>query len=139
MSLDGAGLDIARTLLAGWLAGALVGLGDTALLLVILARHPGWAARLPALRVRLPILGVLAANALVIGWTLVGLLLAALALRLPMPAYAFAVAGLWAAVGLLHAFLRGGAVRDEAQFVWGTAILATAAFAVLLPWLVGGG
>ena len=140
MSLDRAGLEVARTLLAGWLAGAVVGLGDTALLLVILARHPGWAARLPALRVRLPILGVLAANGMVIGWTLVGLLLGALALRLPMPAFALVVAGLWLAAGGAYTVVRGlppreGPRRDEAALVWGTIILATLVFAILLPWL----
>ena len=131
-------LDAAQTLLAGWLAGAIVGLGDTALLLVLLARHPSWAARLPAFRVRLPILGILVANGLVIGWTLVGLLMGALALKVAMPAFALIAGALWLGAGGIHAFLRG-IRRDESVMAWGTVALAVVAFAIVLPWLASRG
>ena len=128
-------LDAARTLLAGWLAGAVVGLGDTALLLVILALHPGWATRLPAFRIRLSFVGMFVANGMVIGWTLVGLLMGALLLKVPMPAFAAVVAAIWIGLGGVHGFLRGRTSRDEMLAVWVTVTLAVLAFAGGLPLL----
>ncbi len=133
--------EVARPLLAGWIAGAIVGLADTALLLLVLAHDATWPARLPGLRLSLPIFGVVAVNALLIGWTLVGIVLGAIYLGAPMPAFSLAVGGGWLALAALHAFvrggLRGGARRGEVTVVWGTAALAVAAFALLLPLLAG--
>ena len=128
---------VARPLLAGWIAGAIVGLADTALLLVVLSRDPAWVRRLPGLRVSLPIFGVVAVNALLIGWTLVGIVLGALYLGAPMPAFSLAAAGAWFALAGLYTFVRGGRHRGEAVVVWGTATLAAGAFALLLPLLAG--
>lgn len=127
--------DVARPLLAGWVAGAGVGLAHTALLLLALSRDPAWPKRLPGLRVSLPILGVVAANALVIGWTLVGLVLGAILIGAPMPAFSFAVGGGCLALAALYTFVRGRPPRGEAVVVWATAALAAVAFAVLLPLL----
>jgi hypothetical protein len=128
-------VDAAGVLLAGWLAGAVVGLADSGLLLVLLSRHPGWAARLPAFRVRLSIIGIVVANGMVIGWTLIGLLMGLLALKVAMPAFVLLAVGLCLAAGGLHVFFRGLRRGDEAAAVWGTVLAAIAGFAGLLPWL----
>ena len=128
---------VARALLAGWIAGAIVGLADTALLLVVLSRHPAWAQRLPGLRISLPIFGVVAVNAMLIGWTLVGIVLGALYLGAPTPAFSIAAGGGWFVLAGLYTFVRGHEGRDEAAVIWGTAALAAVAFALLLPPLAG--
>lgn len=133
--------EVARPLLAGWIAGAIVGLADTALLLLVLSRDTAWPTRLHRLPVSLPILGVVAVNAMLIGWTLVGIVLGAIYLGAPMPAFSLAVGGGWLALAALYAFVRGGvpggAPRGELALVWGTVALAAAAFALLLPLLAG--
>ena len=68
--------DLARSLLAGWIAGAMAGIVATGLVLVVMARKPGLAARIAGTR-RLGIIGVILANGLTLTFTLIGLVLAA--------------------------------------------------------------
>jgi hypothetical protein len=68
--------DAARALLAGFIAGAAVAFATTAIALVTVSRNTALQARLGEAR-RLPLLGVVLANALFLGWTLLGLVLGA--------------------------------------------------------------
>ena len=68
--------DAARALLAGFIAGAAAAFATTAIALVAVTRSPRWQARLGAAP-RLPLLGVVLANALFLAWSLLGLVLGA--------------------------------------------------------------
>jgi hypothetical protein len=127
-------VDAARVLLAGFLAGAAGGLAMTGLLLLALVRNPGARDRLPA-EMRFTTIGILAANALLFAWTLVGLVLGAVFLHATQPAFSLGVA---AGVG----GLLGGAVFVRRRLtwpMWSTALVAALAFAVLLPALAARG
>ena len=66
--------DLARSLLAGWIAGALAGIVATGVLLVLMARRPTLAARV-ARTPRLGVVGVVLANGLTLTLTVIGLIL----------------------------------------------------------------
>ena len=71
----------ARALLAGLICGVAMALALTAMLLIMLTRSASWTARAEraaGARLSAPILGIVFANALLVFWTLVGLLLGAL-------------------------------------------------------------
>ncbi|MQC18654.1 MAG: hypothetical protein DWG80_06245 [Chloroflexi bacterium] len=131
--------DLAGALLAGWIAGAVAGLTSTAAVLIVAARSPSFAARLPARR--LPLLGIVLANGLTIGLTLVGLLLGGLFYRLGGEgaggALRFGAAVLVVAVGFfgLYVFVRSGLRGREAPIVVVALGVAGVCFGVLLPWL----
>jgi hypothetical protein len=121
----------AYALLAGFLAGAAGGLASTGLALLALARNPALRGRLPA-SVSPSTVGIVAVNAMLFAWTLVGLLLGALYPRAGMPAFALAIAV--AALALL-----AGAVFVRRRLtwpMWGTAAIAVLAFGGMLPALV---
>ena len=131
--------ELAGALLAGWIAGAVAGLTSTAALLLFAARSPSFAARLPTRR--LPLLGILLANGLTFGLTLVGLLLGGLfygfggggsggALRFGWGVFVV-VAGFLG----LYGFVRGGSRGREAPVVVVALAVAGVCFGVLLPWL----
>jgi hypothetical protein len=131
-------VDLARALLAGWLAGAITGLAVTAVVLIAAARSPSLAARLP-MRGRLPVLGILMANALAFGLTLVGLVLGAV-----YHATSFEAGGgrfhLVVPVLLLAAFaayvIVRGRLRAADVLAAGLSLgIAALAFGVFLPWL----
>ena len=125
--------EVARPLLAGWISGAALGLAETALVVIAIARSPGWPRQLSGLRVSLPVFTIVAVNGMLIGWTLIGLLLGALWIVVPMPRFAIGVgAGFLGLVGL-YAFVRGLRYRGEAAVVIATGLLATVAFAGALP------
>lgn len=133
--------DLAQALLAGWLSGAVAGMVLTASLFVLLVRHPGLLRRFAG-RARLPLIGIVAANALTLGLTLAGLVLGALfhrgggaeggadALR-----FALVVGGVVLAVAGLYVFVRGRVRSAEAPAVLGALAIVGLAFGALLPWL----
>ena len=127
--------EIARPLLAGWIMGAVVGLADTALLVIAIARSRRWPQQLSGLHVSLPIFAIAAANGMMICWTLIGLVLGALWIVVPMPKFAIGVGG--AILGILgvYAYIRGLGHRGEAQVVVGSGALAAVAFGGVLPLL----
>jgi hypothetical protein len=135
--------DAARALLAGFIAGAAVAFATTAIALVTVSRNTALQARLGEAR-RLPLLGVVLANALFLGWTLLGLVLGAAFIgvedRYPDggPAtgnwlFSLLVLGL-TLVALLGT---GFVLRRLTLPLAGTALVAALAFGVLLPSLAG--
>ncbi len=123
-----------QALLAGWLSGAAAGLAVTGVVLVMAARHPALAPRLPWQR-HLGVLGIVVANGMLIVLTLVGLLLGALYHRTREDAERFplwVILGLFA-VGGLYFFVRGRVRTAEAPVVLVALAIAGVAFAGLLP------
>ena len=135
--------DAMRALLAGLIAGSATAFACTTIVLVMLWRNPAWFRRVPQQeRVSLPLVGVVAMNGFLLGWTALGLLLGA-ALRLveaSRPAEGFGSPNLAFTLGvtvavalaiLVTTFVRG-------RYSWSlTAMAASAAlsFGWLLPWL----
>lgn len=139
-SVTSVSAETAQALLAGWLSGAAAGLAITAVVLIVLARHPEAAARLPG-QGRLRFVAIVVANALVLGLTLVGLVLGALYLRTSGDAggawFSLVVAGGCVAAAALYVFVRGQIRGGEAPVVLGSIVIAAAAFGVMLPLLAG--
>lgn len=125
--------DILRPLLAGWIIGAAIGLLETALVVIAVARSPRWPDQLSYFRVSIPAFTIAMANAMLIGWTLIGLLMGALWIAVPMPRFAIGVGAAGLGVVALYAYIRGLERRGEASLVLGSALLATVAFAGVLP------
>lgn len=128
--------DLAQSLLAGWIAGALDGLIAAGGLVAFVARQPALAGRLPA-RGRLLAVGMIGANALVFGLTLLGLILGALFHRAGGEEVAVrfglvAGAGLLG-VGALYAFVRGRLRTSEAPAVLMILVVSALSFGVVLP------
>ncbi len=134
--------DVLRALLAGLIAGSATAFGCTTILLVMLWRDRRWLARAPRLRVPLPLVGVVATNGFLLGWTALGMLLGAGLHRVeaarPMgglgsPNLAFTLVVLAAAGGAL-----GTATFVRGRLTWPAAAMAataTLSFGWLLPWL----
>ena len=127
--------DTGRALLAGWISGAAVAFATTALVLVAVARDPAWAARINRSRLRLPILGVLVVNAMMLFWTLVGLVLGAIHLAISQPAFSVTVAAVLGLGLLLFAAVRG----MPGWLAWSTAVVTLGSFGGLLPALAAAG
>lgn len=130
--MPGAETDAAYALLAGFLAGAAGGLATTALALLALARDPALRTRRLPAGLSPAATGIVAVNALLIVWTLAGLVLGALYPRAGMPGFSIGVCV--AALALL-----GGAmfVRRRLTWpMWSAAAVAALAFGVMLPALV---
>ncbi len=135
--------DAARALLAGFIAGAAAAFTTTAIALVALTRSPLWQLRLAAAP-RLPLLGVVLANALFLVWSLLGLVLGAVFISVEdrYPAGGPAT-GNWLfsvlVLGLtLAAVLGAGFVLRRLTLTLAvTVIVAVLAFGVLLPSLAG--
>lgn len=136
--------DVARPLLAGFIAGAAVAFALTALLLVTLVRVPGWHEWV--LRARLPAgpLGIAIVNALLLVCTLLGLVLGALYIPIEetFPADApgtsnIVFSGIVGAslvlIPLAAWFVRGATSRVE----WLATGIGVVAFAWALPFLAG--
>lgn len=133
--------ELMQSLLAGWLSGAVAGLATTAIALAWLARSPERARRLP-LQARLPILGIVVVNAMVITLTLVGLVIGALHHNTRpegggVGLFPLAVAGILLALAVLYAFVRGRIRTPEAPLVLGSLLVCGLAFGGMLPWLAG--
>lgn len=128
---------IAGPLLAGWIIGAAIGLLDTAILVIAVARSARWPAQFSQFRVSMPAFAIAAANGMVIGWTLLGLVFGALWITVPMPGFAVGVAAAFGLLGVFYAYVRGLGRRGEAQVVLGSLLLAVVGFAGVLPLLAG--
>ena len=126
---------IAQPLLAGWIIGAVVGLIDTAVVVIAVARAPRWPAQFSQFHVSLPALAIAAANGMVIGWTLIGLVIGALSIIVPMPKFAIGMVAVVLGILGLYVYIRGLSHRGEAQVVVGTGLIAGVGFAVVLPLL----
>ena len=124
--------DTARALLAGWISGAAVAFAHTALLLVALARDPRWRERMGRTRLRLPLIGVIVVNAMMLFWTLAGLLLGALYLGTGQPAFTVTLAAI-VGLALVVATVVWGM---PGRLTWALAAIALASFGGLLPGLV---
>ncbi len=132
-----------RALVAGLIAGSATAFACTTIVLVMLWRDPTWFRRAPQPgRVSLPLVGVVAMNGFLLGWTALGLLLGG-ALRFievsrpaeglgsPNVAFTLAVVGAAALLLLVLTFVRG-------RYSWPLTAMAAAAalsFGWLLPWL----
>lgn len=129
--------DVFIALLAGWASGFAVGLASTAWVMIALARSRDWAAHLPsALRVSLPIYGIVIVNVLVFGWTLVGFIAGALYHAGGRGPFSFGVLGVTGLLASVYGGVRGRPLSGEAMVVWATLATALAAFLGLLPFLV---
>lgn len=125
--------ELAAAVIAGWLTGVLVGLSLLTVLVIGLSREPRWWDRFPGLRVSLPVFGIIAANAMVFGWTLVGVLLGVAYAVLGTPGYSIAIVAVGMAAGAGYWIVRGEAWGMERRIVWISVGVATAAFAVVVP------
>lgn len=133
---------VLEALLAGVIAGAAVALGTSAIALAALTRDRRFTGRPLNLRVSLPVLGVVLVNAMMLGWTALGLVLGAALLRaesarpaggLGSPNAAFTLA---VGLSILVALVLGASVRGRVTWPMASvAVLAGAAYGWLLPWL----
>ena len=130
--------ELARAVVAGWLIGVMVGLICLGILMIGLAREPNWAARIPKLRVSLPIFGIVAANVMMIGWTLVGVLLGFAYWARPGIAFSVGVIAVGVLGGGLYWVMRSGARGSEPLIVWSSLVVITLAFGVGMPLLAEG-
>lgn len=136
MDLDWAARpELARAVVAGWVTGAIVGLTCLAILLIGLSRESAWATRVPHLRVGLPLLGVVAANAMLFGWTIVGVLAGFAYWARPGILYSIGLVAIGAFVGLLYWIVRSGARGSEPAVVWSSLVVVVVMFAVVMPLL----
>jgi len=125
--------DTARALLAGWISGAAVAFVTTALTLFAVAKDEAWSQRLNRARLRLPLLGVLVVNALMLFWTLVGLMLGAIYLGVDQPAFSLTLVAVLGLALLLFSAVRG----RPGWLTWSTLAVALLSYAGLLPALAG--
>ena len=127
--------DTGRALLAGWVSGAAVAFVTTALVLLAVAQDDGWRERLNRTRLRLPLLGVLIVNAMMLFWTLVGLMLGAIHLGIDQPAFSLTIVAIVALALILLSAVRG----MPGWLTWSTVGVAVVSFGGLLPALASVG
>jgi len=125
--------DVARVLLAGWISGAAVALAGTAIVLVVLSRDDGWRERFQRTTLRLPLVGVVVVNGMMLGWTLVGLIMGGIYLGTEQPAFSITVIVLLALGLVMWSAVRGRPGWAVLAMV-GSALVS---FAGLLPALAG--
>ena len=131
--------EAARALVAGFISGAAAALASTGIALFSMSRNAQWWVRARervagARSVPLPLLGVVIVNAMMLAWTLLGLILGAAYLSLDDPArFRF-----FLNVAVLVALIAAGFVRGRmTRTMWVTALVAALAYGVLLPLLAG--
>lgn len=129
MTID---FEVVQALLAGWISGAAVAFATTAIVLVVLSRDEGWRARFVRTTVRLPLMGIVVINGMMLVWTLVGLMLGALTLWTDQPGFTVAVTAMLALALLVWITVVG----RPGWAVLSTVAVALAAFGGLLPFLV---
>ena len=131
--------EAARALAAGFISGAAAALATTGIALFSMSRNAGWWVRARervagARSVPLPLLGIVVVNAMMLAWTLLGLVLGAAYLSLDDPARF----RLFLNVAVLVALIAAGFVRGRmTRTMWVTALVAAVAYGVLLPLLAG--
>lgn len=135
------GAEAVQALVSGFISGAAAALASTAIMLLSMSRNAAWWVRARehmagASRVPLPLLGVVVVNAMMLGWTLLGLVLGAAYLSLDDPGRFRFFVNIAVLVALIGAgFVRGRMTRP----MWSTAVVAGVAFGVLLPLLADSG
>ena len=131
--------EAARALVAGFISGAAAALATTGIALFSMSHNAEWWARARervagARSVPLPLLGIVVVNAMMLAWTLLGLVLGAAYLSLDDPARF----RLFLNVAVLVALIAAGFVRGRmTRTMWVTALVAALAYGVLLPLLAG--
>ena len=131
--------EAARALVAGFISGAAAALASTGIALFSMSRNAEWWVRARervagARSVPLPLLGIVIVNAMMLAWTLLGLVLGAAYLSLDDPARF----RLFLNVAVLVALIAAGFVRGRmTRTMWVTALVAAVAYGVLLPLLAG--
>ncbi len=131
--------EAARALVAGFISGAAAALASTGIALFSMSRNAEWWVRARervagARSVPLPLLGIVIVNAMMLAWTLLGLILGAAYLSLDDPARFRFFLNIAVLVGLIAAgFVRGRMTRT----MWVTALVAALAYGALLPLLAG--
>ncbi len=128
-------VDALRAILAGWITGAAIGIVNLGVTMILLAREPDPMSRFPMLKVSLPVFGIVVANVLMIGWTLVGVLLGFVYTLVTPGAFVVGVIALGVFAGVAHFVLRGPTAA-EAKLVWPSLAIATVLFASVVPFLV---
>lgn len=134
--------EVLRALLAGLIAGVVVALLSTAVVLVVLWRDRSWFERVPQLPLPPALVGVVVVNGFLLAWTALGLLFGAAFLRfevlrgasgLGSPNVAFTLVVL----AVSGAALGGSAfVRGRVTWPWfAVAAGGCLSFGWLLPWL----
>ena len=119
--------------LAGWVCGFAIALASTGYLMFGLSRTR--LRPLPDLKVSLPIFGIVAINALMITWTLVGIG-AGVGYHVAGPTrFTVSVIAIHALAALVYAVARGRLVSGEARVVWATLLTSLGMFLGLLPFL----
>jgi hypothetical protein len=133
---------ILQALLAGLITGMAVALATTAIALIAIARNPRWREQPLSLPIPLPAAGVIVVNAMVLGWTVGGLVLGAIFLgiedRRPSAGLGSANLVFTAVVagGIVTLLAAGAYVRGRVTWpVLSTAGVAALAFGWLLPLL----
>ncbi|MXW34775.1 MAG: hypothetical protein F4X26_08480 [Chloroflexi bacterium] len=128
-----------RALVAGFISGAAAAFMTTGIALYSMSRNAAWwvSARervAGGSRVPLPLLGIVIVNAMMLAWTMFGLILGAAYFSLDDPdAFRFFVN-----IALLLGLLAAGFVRGRmTRAMWVTALVAALAYGVLLPLLAG--
>ena len=131
--------EAARALVAGFISGAAAALASTGIALFSMSRNAEWWVRARervagARSVPLPLLGIVIVNAMMLAWTLLGLILGAAYLSLDDPArFRF-----FLNVAVLVALIAAGFVRGRmTRTMWVTALVAALAYGGLLPLLAG--
>lgn len=125
--------DTARTLLAGWVSGATVAFITTALILVAVSRDPAWVDRLNRRRLRVSLIGIAVVNAMMLFWTLIGLMLGAIHLGIDQPAFSITIAAVIGLGMVLFTAVRG----MPGWLAWSSTAVSLVSFAGLLPFLAG--
>jgi hypothetical protein len=128
-------VEVGRTLLAGFISGAIAAFASSIIVLVSISRSADWHIRAARVkRVSLPFLGVVLVNGLLLGWTLLGLVLGMIYVGIADPLrFGTAVS----MVTLLALLAAGFICRRITAPMWGTALMAAVIFGVLFPALVG--
>ena len=128
-----------RALVAGFISGAAAAFATMGIALYSMSRNARWWVRARervagASKVPLPLLGIVIVNAMMLAWTMLGLILGAAYLSLDDPArFRFFVN-----IALLLALIAAGFVRGRmTRTMWVTALVAALAYGVLLPLLAG--
>lgn len=123
--------------LAGWVSGFAVALACTGFVMFGLSRAR--VRPISGLQVSLPILGIVAVNALVIAWTLAGIG-AGVAYHAAGPEpFAVGAGAVHLLAALVYVVARGRPWSGEARVVWATLGTSLTAFVGLLPFLAARG
>lgn len=128
-----------RALVAGFISGAAAAFATTGIALFSMSRNADWWVRARervagASKVPLPLLGIVIVNAMMLAWTMLGLILGAAYFSLDDPArFRF-----FTNIAILAALIAAGFVRGRmTRTMWVTALVAALAYGVLLPLLAG--